>query len=173
MSVAQPFFLFRRRNHVIQHITLPVFHDDGRLATREVLEVEPVGTNRYRLLHSPACVEGIAAGDVIELDQSLQSGFQLLSRAGNLAVIVVFEKPEDKSAQAQRLEESVQTIGGVVDGGPARVLVLTVPVSSGFQAVEGLLEAFTREVPGSSWWYGNVYEAGDPSRPLNWWKDAQ
>lgn len=20
------------------------------------------------------------------------------------------------------------------------------------------------------WWYGNVYEAGDPSRPLNWWK---
>lgn len=173
MSVAQPFFLFRRLNHVIQHITLPVFHDDGRLATREVLEVEPIGTNRYRLLHSPAYVEGIAAGDVIELDQSLQSGFRLLSRAGNLAVIVVFDKPEDKSAQAQRLEESVQTIGGVVDGGPARVLVLTVPVSSGFQAVESLLGAFMREVPGSSWWYGNVYEAGDPSRPLNWWKDAQ
>jgi hypothetical protein len=110
---------------------------------------------------------------VIELDHALESGFRLVSRARNLAVIVVFEKPEDKSAQAKRLEESVQPIGGVVDGGPARVLVLTVPVSSGFQAVEKLLAAFIREVPGTHWWYGNVYEAGDPSRPLNWWKDSQ
>ena len=95
--------------------------------------MEPVAGNQYRLLHSPAYVEGIASGDVIELDQSLRSEFRVVSRERNLAVIVVFKKPEDKlSAKAKRLEESVQTIGGVVDGGPARVLVLTVPVSSGF-----------------------------------------
>jgi hypothetical protein len=80
---------------------------------------------------------------------------------------VVFEKPEDKtSVHAKRLEQSIQSIGGIVDGGPARVLVLTVPVSSGFKAIESLLTAFMKEVPGTSWWYGNVYEAGDPSRPL-------
>jgi len=136
--------------------------------------VEPVAGNQYRLLHSPAYVEGIASGDVIELDQSLRSEFRVVSRARNLAVIVGFKKPEDKlSAKAKRLEESVQTMGGVVDGGPARVLVLTVPVSSGFQAVESLLAAFVQEVPGATWWYGNVYESGDPSRPLNWWNDAQ
>jgi hypothetical protein len=157
----------------VQHITLPVFHDDGRLATKEVLEVEPVATHHYRLLHSPAYVEGIAAGDVIELDPSLPPGFRLISRAGNLAAIVVFEKPEDKSAHAKRLEESIHTIGGVVDGGPARVLVLTIPLSSGFQAVERALTAFVQEVSGATWWYGNVYQAGDPSRPLNWWNDAQ
>ena len=89
-------------------------------------------------------------------------------------MIMIFEKPEDKSSpQAKRLEESIQTIGGIVDGGPTRVLVLTVPVSSGFQAVESLLTAFMREVPGTNWWYGNVYEAGNLSRPLNWWEDAQ
>jgi hypothetical protein len=154
------------------HITLPVFHDDGRLATREVLEVEAVAKDQYRLLHSPAYVEGIASGDVIELDDSLRLGFRLISRAGNLAVVVVFGKPEDKSAQAIRLETSIQAIGGVVDGGPARALVLTVPVSSGFQAVESVLTTFVQQVPGASWWYGNVYEAGDPSRPLNWWNEA-
>lgn len=128
----------------MQHITLPVFHDDGQPVTREVLEVEPVAKNQYRLLNSPAYVEGVVAGDVIELDQSLRSEFRLLSRARNLAVIVVFEKPEGKSsAQTKRLEESIQTIGGVAEGGPGRVLVLTVPVSCGFQTVESLLDAFT------------------------------
>jgi hypothetical protein len=166
-----PIFRFRRLN--IQHITLPVFHDDGRLATREVLEVEPVAGHQYRLLHSPAYVEGIASGDVIELVPSLPAGFRVLSRAGNLAVVVVFEKPEHKAAQTCRLEESIHTIGGVVDGGPARVLVLTVPFSAGFQAVESLLAPFVQEVPGATWWYGNVYEAGDASRPLNWWNDPK
>ena len=158
----------------MQHITLPVFHDDDRLATREVLEVEPVAKNQYRLLHSPAYVEGVAAGDVIELDQSLRSEFRLVSRAGNLAVIAAFEKPEAEcSSQAKLLEESIQTIGGVVEGGPGRVLVLTVPASCGFHAVESLLEVLMREVPGTKWWYGNVCEAGDPSQPLNWWDDAR
>jgi hypothetical protein len=105
---------------------------------------------------------------------TLLDGFRLISRAGNLAVVVVFEKPEDKtSVHAKRLEQSIQSIGGIVDGGPARVLVLTVPVSSGFKAIESLLTAFMKEVPGTSWWYGNVYEAGDPSRLLDWWKDVQ
>jgi hypothetical protein len=160
--------------NLIQHITLPVFHDDGRLVTREVLEVEFVAPNQYRMLHSPAYVEGIAAGDVIEADQSLQSGFRLVSRAVNLAVVVVLEKPEDKSSvQSKCLEQSIRSIGGIVDGGPDRALVLTVPVSSGFQAIERLLTTFTKELPGTSWWYGNVYEAGDPSRPLDWWKDVR
>jgi hypothetical protein len=45
----------------MQHITLPVFHDDGWLAMREVLEVERVATRysntRFLILHpceSPA-----------------------------------------------------------------------------------------------------------------------
>jgi hypothetical protein len=87
-------------------------------------------------------------------------------------VIVAFEKQEDRSAvQVRRLQESIEAIGGTVDGGPARMLVFTVPVCAGFQAVEGLLTAFTQELPGTRWWYSNVYETGDPSQSLNWWKE--
>lgn len=155
----------------MEHITLPVFHDDGRLATREMLEVDLVYGKRYLLLHSPAFVDGLAAGDVIELDDSLPAGFRLISRSGNLAVIVTFEEEEHKySSQAERLEGSMKAIGGTRDGGPSRMLVFTVPISAGFQPVEALLDGFLQELPGTHWWYGNVYEAGDPARPLNWWK---
>jgi hypothetical protein len=50
------------------------------------------------------------------------------------------------------------------------MLVFTVPVAAGFPAIEKRLERRVDELPGATWWYGNVYEAGDPSRPLNWWK---
>jgi hypothetical protein len=68
----------------MQHITLPMFYDDGQLVggKREVLEVDLVGTKQYQLLHSPAFVDGLAAGDVIELDESLRSGFRLVSLPG-------------------------------------------------------------------------------------------
>jgi hypothetical protein len=26
-----------------------------------------------------------------------------------------------------------------------------------------------RTLPGTTWWYGNVYEMGDPKKPLDWW----
>lgn len=158
----------------MEHITLPVLSDDGRRATREVLEVDPLAAKRYRLLHSPAFVDGLAAGDIIELDESVACGFRVVARAGNLAVIVAFEENEDvSSAQALRLKERMEAIGGASDGGPPRMLVFTVPVSAGFQAVERMLAEFLREAPGTSWWYGNVYEVGDPTRPLNWWKAAE
>lgn len=158
----------------MQHITLPVFYDDGRSANREVLDVEPIAERQYRLLHSPAFVDGLASGDVIELDKSLTPGFRLVSRAQNLAVIVHVEKQEDKSsAQVRCLEQSLRAIGGTLDGGPERILVFTVPVRASFHAVETLLSAFTQELPGATWWYGNVYEAGDPSRPLNWWEQTK
>jgi hypothetical protein len=80
----------------VKHITLPVFSDDGSLKTREVLEVDPVPPGRCRLLHSPAFVDGLAAGDVIELDERERCGFRLVSRAGNLAVIVAFEADADR-----------------------------------------------------------------------------
>jgi len=157
----------------MKHITLPVFSDDGRSQTREVLEVDSVPSGGCRLLHSPAFVEGVAAGDVIEPDEREPSGFRVLSRAGNLAVVVTFEEEQDRSAEpVGRLREGIRALGGTQDGGPARMLVLTVPLRAGFPAVEKLLNGFVAEMPGTHWWYGNVYERGDATRPLDWWKPA-
>jgi uncharacterized protein DUF4265 len=131
----------------------------------------PPRNNTGCSLHSPGFVNGLASGDVFELDESQTSGFRLVSRAHNLAVIVHVEQQEDKSStQVRCLEQSLRAIGGTLDGGPERMLVFTVPVSAGLHAVETMLAAFVQELPGATWWFGNVYEAGDPSRPLNWWK---
>ena len=156
----------------MRHISLPVLADVGlEVGEREMIEVDPIGANQYRLLHSPAFVDGLATGDVIELDQSLTSGFRVISRARNIVVIVAFETEQDKSlTPVEDLQRKVRDLGGVVDGGPTRVLVLTLPLRAGFERIEPLLADFIQRVPGSTWWYGNVYEAGDPSRPLDWWK---
>ena len=109
-------------------------------------------------------------GDVIELDESLPCGFRLVSRGENLAVVVDFEKPEVKRcAQTLNLIENMQLVGGMADGGPDRMLVFSIPVSAGFPVVEGLLDDFVRTLPCTTWWYGNVYEMGDPKKPLDWW----
>jgi hypothetical protein len=154
----------------VEHVTLPAFDDDGRLAISEMLEVEPIGQGRYRLLHSPAFVEGIAGGDIIELDHSATTGFRIVARGRNLAVIAVVETDSETfSPEASTLCEAVLRLGGTCDGGPARVLVFTVPVSAGFGPVEKAMSEFTESLAGATWWYGNVYENGDENRPLNWW----
>jgi uncharacterized protein DUF4265 len=152
------------------HITLPVFSDTGEEATRESLEVDEILPGQCRLLHSPALVDGSAKDDVIELDESLPCGFRLVSRGGNLAAVVVFEKPEVKQcAETLHLIEKMQLVGGMAEGGPERMLVFSIPVSAGFPVVEGLLDEFVRTLPGTTWWYCNVHEMGDPKKPLDWW----
>jgi len=49
--------------------------------------------------------------------------------------------------------------------------ILTVPVAAGFARVEAALDAAVRELPGSSWAYGNVYDPQD--RPLGWWEPGE
>jgi hypothetical protein len=57
-------------------------------------------------------------GDVIELDESLPCGFRLVSRGGNLAVVVDFEKSEVKRcAQTLNLIENMQLVGGMAEEG--------------------------------------------------------
>jgi hypothetical protein len=57
----------------------------------------------------------------------------------------------------------------VFDGGPERMLVFTIPVTAGFSRVEAAFNSMAAGVEGSTWWYGNVYENGDTTRPLGWW----
>ena len=50
----------------VTHIELPICHNEGSRPGTELLDVERVGPNRYRLLYSPGVVEGLAKGDEIE-----------------------------------------------------------------------------------------------------------
>jgi hypothetical protein len=151
----------------MKHILLPAL-DEARttVAMQETLEVEDVPAG-VRLLHSPAFVDGIAGGDVVTLEPGLLQGFRVVSRGGNLAVLTVFPTAELRGQAEPELSKAVRALQGVCDGGPPRMLVFTVPVSSGFPAVDALFNTVPERWPGAVWYYGNVYAADHT--PLNWW----
>ena len=61
----------------------------GRQSVEELLPAEPLGGDRFRLLASPGkIVEGLAAGDEVELAPADPRGFRLLRRGGQLCVWV-------------------------------------------------------------------------------------
>ena len=151
----------------MKHILLPALDEaQTRVVTREMLEVEDVPSG-LRLLHSPALVDGIAGGDVITLEPESLQGFKVVSRGGNLAVVTVFPTTELRAQAEPELSIDVRAIGGVCDGGPPRMLVFTVPVSTGFSTVEELFNTVPSRWPATVWYFGNVYAADQT--PINWW----
>ena len=148
---------------------LPVLDDaNAEARIQETLEVEDVPEG-CRLLHSPALVDGIAGGDVITVDPHSLQGFTVVSRGGNVAVVVLFPDPRVREQAERELSPPVQALRGVCDGGPPKVLVFTIPASSGFAAIEGLFNTVPGRWPGATWYFGNVY-APDQQTPLNWWR---
>lgn len=153
-------------------IRLPVLDSAGQLTLEETLPAELLGERRFRVLASPGVVEGLAAGDEIELDPEAPCGFRMLRRSGQLCIWFYLPKPMPAGADA-RVIRAADRLGGYLDGGRAQLRVLTVPVKTGFDAIASELDAATRNLPGSTWAYGNVYERGDPERPLNWWVELR
>jgi Domain of unknown function (DUF4265) len=151
----------------VEHVLLPVL-DDARThgVTKEMLEVERTAIG-VRLLHSPAYLDGIAGGDVIELDPSALCGYNVVSRGGNVAIVVIFTSQEQRQQAEPQLAGEALRLQGRCDGGPERVLVFTIPATSGFANIEGVFDAVPQQCPGATWYFGNVY--GPDKRPLNWW----
>ena len=59
-------------------------------------------------------------------------------------------------------------LGGTLDGLDSKVVVYTIPVTAGFEAVEKELNEVVSIFEGAEWYYGNVYDQ-DGVTPLNWW----
>jgi Domain of unknown function (DUF4265) len=154
----------------VQHLTLPVLDDEGaHEMSKEVLEAEPGDNGCWRLLHSPALVDGVARGDLIRLAPEEPCGFVVVERAGNLAIVVV-TPPGEQASCRRALEPAVLELGGVCEGGPPETLIFSIPVSVGFRRVEELFDGAAERKVVTTWWFGNVYGPG--KEPLNWWTDA-
>ena len=147
-----------------QHIELLVEVANGR-RKREPVHVEPLGNSRYRVLFTPGLVYGIAAGDEIEMLDD-EGAFRVVKRGGNLAVRVLSEQPLGERGD-QLAAKVQQQLNGSLDGRIPRGLAFTIPVTTGFTAIEALFNQFVSENPAALWEYGNVYD--DKDRPLNWW----
>ena len=159
-----------RDTSTTHELRVPVF-GNGAHQGEEVLPVADVGPGRHCLLASPGFVEGLAAGDEFELDSDAPLGHRVVRRGGNLCVWFYHSEPLSESsevtADVRRIAES---LGGHLDGGYSRMLVLTIPFAAGFDAVAHAFDDAVRRHAGASWRYGNVYDPADGMTPLNWWR---
>jgi hypothetical protein len=144
------------------HVQLHVHGGKGL----EHVHAEPVGDRRYRVLSSPGFVLGVAAGDEIELAGE-DGQFRVLQHGGNLAVQLFSKEPVRafRESLGAKVRDSLK---GVLDGGIERGLVFTIPIETGFDVVEAFFDGVVREIPGTEWMYGNVYDP-ETGSPLGWW----
>jgi hypothetical protein len=140
---------------------------DGTPFYESVL-VERLGPEQYRVLASPGLLEGLAADDEIELAPEESRGFRITKRGGN--VCVQFFWGDDAGGPWQELERQVAALGGRLDGQTPGLLVFTIPVSTGFPAIESIFYGAENRYAGCRWMYGNVYDPADDTTQLNWWR---
>lgn len=143
---------------------------DGR-PVYESVPATRVGENRYRLRCSPGMAPGVASGDEIELSPAERTGYRVVRRSGNISVQVFLYRCNDDDRRG--ITKLVEHVGGWLDGGhdspSGHLLVFTIPLSVGFEAIEAAMERVKAEFGVEKWMYGNVYDTRDGVTPLNWW----
>ncbi len=135
----------------------------------ETLPARAVGPGLFELAGSPGLVEGCAAGDLLKIDA--EGLFQVERRGPNLC-IQAFGEPAVAAESLEALTDAFAPLGGLVEA-PAdrRFIVVTVPASVGFPAVEAVMGAWALSVSGQlEWGFSNVF--GPDGEPLNWWQHA-
>ncbi|NBD08514.1 DUF4265 domain-containing protein [Corallococcus silvisoli] len=139
----------------------------GSRPLKETLPIEQVG-GHYRLLYSPGLVEGLAAGDEIELVGD--GGFTVLKRGGNFCIWFFFPaEGMNRGPETERMAEEVSRLGGWLDGGGETVVIFTVPAAVGFDRMADYFDEAVSRVEGASWMFANAYDPISKA-PLSWWQ---
>jgi len=129
-------------------IVVPVFHERAWRG-RERIEATELAPGAYKLSVSPGFVEGIAAGDTIRLTEA-EPGFEVLSRSGNVCVWLYLDAAvHSDHGLVGLVKERVAPIGGWVDGGHKQMVVVTVPLASGFNRIGSAMDSIV-EVLGTA-----------------------
>lgn len=134
----------------------------------EQLQVRELDDGNLQLVQSPAFAKGLASGDVVRMLPETRE-FDLVQRSGNLS-IRVFSR-NDIASLSDQLTPELEKLGGELDRETARMLVFSIHVSCGFEAIEEILNRYVGQDGQSAWMYGNVYDPADGQTPLNWWLD--
>ncbi len=145
------------------------YKPDGQ-AVLESVPVKKINDQHwYELQESPAFLKYIACGDIITVDPQRPGHFTLQTRSGNLAVRVLSRASIVVLRDA--LTAEIEKLGGQLDIDSERILVYSIHVSCGFNAIEECLNKHVGNTPDSAWFYGNVYDPNDGETPLNWWHE--
>lgn len=126
-------------------------------------------TNIYRLSGSPAFVRGLASGDRIGFPSDKPEGYELEKRSGNLCIRVL--RKDNIGEVVNSLTPEIELLDGALDLQTPRLVVYSIHVSVGFQALEIVLDRICGQFPGTLWYYGNVYDPKDGVTPMDWWQE--
>lgn len=133
----------------------------------ERLQIQVDDKNNCKLVKSPAFVKGLASGDTVKLN-SETGQFEITEHGGNLCIRIFCKG--NITTLAESITPEIEKLGGEQDLETARMLVYSIHVSCGFEAIEAILNRHTT-ADDCMWMYGNVYDPEDGSTPLNWWLD--
>lgn len=147
-------------------------HPNGEVIVEKVLVNPQPQEQHYLLLKSPLFVRGIARGDLLRLVPATRGGFEVAQHGGNLCLRVFsrhgFASPELEALE-QTITSGIEKLGGDQDIKEANALVYSIHVSSGFNAIEQLMDESLAAYQDVAWYYGNVYDP-ESGEPLNWWQ---
>ncbi|MFF7213283.1 DUF4265 domain-containing protein [Streptomyces sp. NPDC008238] len=151
------------------HVSLQVGQPSVAKPGFETLPARAVGPGLFELMGSPGLVEGCAAGDMLKIDA--EGLFQVERRGPNLC-IQAFGDPAFDADSLEALTVGFAALNGLVEAPADRqFIVVTVPASAGFPAVEAVMDAWVSAVSGQlEWGFSNVF--GADGEPLNWWQPA-
>jgi hypothetical protein len=153
-------------------VTLPLLaglRPDGQAVIENVPAKKLNDQHWYELESTPAFVKDIARGDVITVNPAKAGDFSLQTRGGNLAIRVLAKTSLASIRDA--LTGELEKLGGQLDIDSERILVYSIHVSCGFQAIEQILDKYLSGREDCTWYYGNVYDPNDGETPLNWWTE--
>jgi hypothetical protein len=141
-------------------------HPNGEYVVERIL-VNPQPEERtYQLLKSPVFVRGIARGDIVQQLDKPAGAFTVKKHVGNLCVRVLSK--QSLTLLEQALTGEFEKLGGDLDVQEDKILVYSIHVGYGFDAIEKLLNEQLASYPEANWFYGNVYDP-ESGEPLNWW----
>ena len=132
----------------------------------EKIATRVFGDNDFQALHSPGFVRGLARGDHFLLVSRKAGSFEVTRRSGNLAVRVYSTIPVQSLDVA--LTPQVTQLEGRRDVMSDHLLVYSLPLEAGFDAIETTFEQALSGSGDARWSYGNVYDERS-GEPLNWW----
>ena len=147
----------------------PVYEKVAAVAADDVTAaagLEPMAGGSYQLLHSPGFVRGVARGDIVTLASLKAGSFEVTRHSGNLAVRVYCTIPAQSLDVA--LTPQVNQLDGRRDVMSDHLLVYSIAVGAGFEAIESIFDQGLSGSADASWNYGNVYDE-HTGIPLNWW----
>lgn len=138
---------------------------------QEEMEVAQLADDEYELLFSPVAVMGLAAGDVIRIQDYATGAWQFVRSGGQVCVQFFVKSPT--GTEIAQCEAHLAEVGARIDNRRPKVFSASISAQVGYSRLMRALETYLRECPQVYWQFGNAIDQDDEALP-GWegWKST-